>query len=130
MLGPLLFNINLIELFLECEDDNINSYADDATPYSCAEGMSSVITEVQRIANKSFRWFENNHMKANPGKSHVLLSSNTQRVVPFDNVQITSNLSEKLLGVTFDSELRFEEHISKICNITENLRLFTALPIT
>ena len=29
VLGPVLFNINLIDLFLECEDDNINSYADD-----------------------------------------------------------------------------------------------------
>ena len=32
VLGPLLFNIHLIELFLECEDDNISSYADDTTP--------------------------------------------------------------------------------------------------
>ena len=32
MLGPLLFNIDLIDLFLECEDDNISSYADDTTP--------------------------------------------------------------------------------------------------
>ena len=78
---------------------------------------SSVINELQRIANKICKWFENNHMKANPGKSHVLLSSNIQRVVPFDNVEITSSLSQKLLGITFDSELKFEEHISKICNI-------------
>ena len=56
-------------------------------------------------------------MKANPGKNHVLLSSNIQRVVPFDNVQITSSLNEKLLGITFDLKLKFEEHISKICNI-------------
>ena len=34
MLGPLLFNINLIDLFLECEDDNISSYADGTTPYT------------------------------------------------------------------------------------------------
>ena len=56
-------------------------------------------------------------MKANPGKSHALLSSNIQRFVPFDNVPVTSSLSEKLIGITFDSELKFEEHISKICNI-------------
>ena len=56
-------------------------------------------------------------MKANPGKNHVLLSSNIQRVVPFDNVQITSSLNEKLIGITFDLKLKFEEHISKICNI-------------
>ena len=104
-------------MFLECEDYNINSNADDTTPYSCAEDMSSVITELQRIANKIFRWFKNNHLKANPGKTHILLSSNIQQVAPFYNVQITSSLSEKLLGITFDGELKVEDHISKICNI-------------
>ena len=54
VLGPLLFNIDLIDLFLECEDDNISSYADDTTPYSCAQDISSVISELQRIAKKNF----------------------------------------------------------------------------
>ena len=31
-LGPLLFNIDLIDLFYECEERNIASYADDPTP--------------------------------------------------------------------------------------------------
>ena len=64
-------------------------------------------------------------MKANLGKNHVLLSSNILREVPFDNVQITSSLSEKLLGITFDLELKFEGHISKICNIVN--KKFNAL---
>ena len=114
--GPLLFNIDLIDVFLECEDDNVNSYADDTTPCSRAEDMSSVITELQRIANKVFRWFENNHLNVNPG-SNVLLGSSIKRVVPFDNVGITSRLRKKLLKMTFDSELKFEEHTSKICNV-------------
>ena len=54
VLGPLLFNIDLIDLFLECEDDNISSYADDTTPYSCAQDIPSVISELQRIAKKNF----------------------------------------------------------------------------
>ena len=59
-------------------------------------------------------------MKANSVKSLVLLGSNIQRVVvPLDNVQITSILSEKLLGIIFDSELKFEGHISKICNLVK-----------
>ena len=56
-------------------------------------------------------------MKANPGKCHVILSSNTQREIRFVNSSIASGLSEKLLGITLDSELKFEEHINKICNI-------------
>ena len=46
-------------------------------------------------------------MKANYGKSYVLLSSNTQLIVSFDNVPITSGLREKLLGIAFNSELNF-----------------------
>ena len=56
-------------------------------------------------------------MKANPGKCHVILSSNTQREILFVNASIASNLSEKLLGITLDSELKFEEHINNICSV-------------
>ena len=117
MIGLLLFNIDLTDLFLECENDNISSYADDTTPYSCAQDISSVISELQRIAKKKFDWCRNNHMKANPEKCHVVLSSNTQRKIRFANASIASSPSEKLLGITLDSELKFEEHVNKICNI-------------
>ena len=55
-------------------------------------------------------------MKANPEKCHGILSSNTQREIRFVNASIASSASEKLLGITLDSELKFEEHINKICN--------------
>ena len=103
--GNLLFNIDLINLNLQCDDDNNNSYANKTSPYSWAEDKSSVITELQKIDQKNFRWYEDNQMKANSEKSDVLLSSNIERVVPFYNVQITSGVCEKLLGITFDSEL-------------------------
>ena len=44
ILGPLLFNIDLIDLFYECEENNIASYADDTTPYSCARDTQKVIS--------------------------------------------------------------------------------------
>ena len=44
ILGPLLFNIDLIYLFFECDDSEIASYADDTTPFSCADDIPSVIT--------------------------------------------------------------------------------------
>ena len=40
VLGPLLFNIDIINLFYECEDSNVASYADDTTPYSFATDSS------------------------------------------------------------------------------------------
>ena len=41
-LRPLLFNIDLIDLFFECDDSEIASYADNTTPYSCADDIASV----------------------------------------------------------------------------------------
>ena len=56
-------------------------------------------------------------LKAHPGKYHVILSSNTQREIHFNNTSIASSLSEKLLRITLETQLKFEEHITKICNI-------------
>ena len=55
-------------------------------------------------------------MKANPGKCHLLLSTKSPEVVSIDRIQITSSTAETLLGITIDSELNFENHLSAICN--------------
>ena len=50
VLGPLLFNIDLIDLFYECEDSNILNYAGDTTPYACGENIRAVISKLQSLA--------------------------------------------------------------------------------
>ena len=97
ILGPILFNINIIDLFYECEDSNVASYADDTTPYSCAIDIPSVALELQASATKLFRWFKNNHLKANPGKSHILLSSKEPEIVSVDGISLAASSHEKLL---------------------------------
>ena len=52
ILGPRLFNINMIDLFYECEENDIASYADDATPCSCGTAIPTVISELQDISAK------------------------------------------------------------------------------
>ena len=114
VLGPLLFNINLIDLFYECEDSNVASYADDTRPYSCAADIASVALELLTSANKLFHWFKNSHLKANPGKSHILLSTKKPEIVSRDRIPLAASSYEKLLGVAIDSELKFENHITEI----------------
>ena len=55
-------------------------------------------------------------MKANQGKCHLLLSTKSPEVVSIDGIQITFSTAETLLGITIDSELNFENHLSAICN--------------
>ena len=63
------------------------------------------------ILTKSFNWFGNN-----PAKRHLLLSTKSTKVVSIDGIQITSSTAETLLGITIDSELNFENHLSTISN--------------
>ena len=116
ILGPLFFNIDLIDLFYECEESNIASYADDTTPYSCARDTQTVISELKSISSKLFHWFQYNHLKANPGKCHLLLSSKTPTDVSIGDASIKTSKRETLLGILIDSELSFDQHISSICS--------------
>ena len=116
ILGPLLFNINMIELFYECEENDTANYADNTNPYSCGNDIPTVIYELRGISAKIFNWFGNTHRKVNPGKCHLLLSTKSPEVISIDGIQITSSIAETLLSITIDSELNFENHLFAICN--------------
>ena len=63
-------------------------------------------------------------MKANPGKSHILLSNKKTKKVTINNVALTSSIEEKLLGITLDYKLKFEKHITGICNKASQKNMF------
>ena len=55
-------------------------------------------------------------MKAIPDKFHILLSNNDESLsVNVDDYRIFNRGSEKLLGITIDSKLSFDEHVSSLC---------------
>ena len=60
ILGSLLFNMFLCDLFLIMENINIASYADDNTGNSIEE----VIEKLENAAQTLFQWFSDNQMKA------------------------------------------------------------------
>ena len=90
ILGLLLFNIDLIYLFSECEESNIASYVDDTTPYSCGSDIQSVIAELQITGNKLFLLLKYSHLKAKPRKSQLLLITKTLLMY----LQVTSHLPQ------------------------------------
>lgn len=120
ILGPLLFNIFLCGLFF-VRDIKIASYADDNTPYVCRDNIASVINELEHASIKLFDWFSQNCMKANPNNSHLLLSSSQTNTVNIANNLISSTRKEKLLGILIENNLRFDEHVTELCNKDMNL---------
>ena len=89
--------------------------ADDITPYSCATDIPDVALELKASASRVFRWFRNNYFKVNQGKSHMLLSTKKPETVLTDEVPLAASSHEKMLRVTIDSELKFENHITESC---------------
>ena len=67
ILGPLLFNIFLCDLFLEHEGYFFSNYADDTTPYVVANNTTEVVENLTNITLNLllllFTWFANNHIK-------------------------------------------------------------------
>ena len=75
MLGPLLFNIYLNDLFYFAESANICNFADDATFYACDKDLKSLINRLEQLPSYlAIGWFENNSMKLNQDKCHLLVS--------------------------------------------------------
>ena len=71
--------------------------------------------EVQSVAELLTLWFQNNCMKLNPDKFHLLLSDKKSHQVDICNKKFSSTYSEKFLGIKIDNKLTFEEHVEGLC---------------
>ena len=72
ILGPLLFNIYICDLFFILINIDIANYADDTTPYTYGQRGPEIIAKLEKGTLKL--WFSNNGLKANAEKCHLLSS--------------------------------------------------------
>ena len=74
VLGPLLFNIYISNLFYLTDMIDVCNYADDATFHACDLDLKRLITRLEHDAVLAMEWFESNDMKLNQDKCHFLIS--------------------------------------------------------
>ena len=97
ILGPLLFNIFLADLFFILNDVDIASYVDDNTPYVIADDINGVITSLEKASKVLFEWFENNLLKSNANKCDLLISSSDAINLGVSEYDIKNSEWDKLL---------------------------------
>ena len=66
ILGPLLFNIFLNLFISKCQ---LCNYTDDNTLYKSGRNMWRIKNNLEMDFTISYKWFHENHMVLNPGKS-------------------------------------------------------------
>ena len=116
ILGPLLFNIFICDLFHEVKDIDINNYADDNTPYACASDISIIVSKLESGTNTLCKWFKENHLKFNADKCHLVTSSNEPVSVTISGLPVVNEKRVKLLGINIEGRLGFDFHVNKLCN--------------
>ncbi len=119
ILGPLLFNIFTNDLFFIPKQCSLHNYADDNTISYCSSDTDQLLRILGNETLSALSWFQSNYMKANPEKFQFLCLG---RLFPAENKEISianTNLSAtqsiKILGVTIDSQLKYDEHVSSLC---------------
>ena len=82
VLGPLLFNIylndlfylaELNDLFYLAESTEVSNFADDTTFFACDKDLKTLISRLEHDSHLVIEWFESNHMKLNQDKFHLLV---------------------------------------------------------
>ena len=56
------------------EDTNVAIYVDQNTPYVCADNIDEVIKSLKKDSEILFKWFNDNLMKINADKCHLLVN--------------------------------------------------------
>ena len=81
VLGPLLFNLYINDLFYEFINTHPCNFADDTTLNAFSLDLEELLFNLERDTQSAIIWFENNYMKLNQDKCHFLILANTNEHV-------------------------------------------------
>ena len=74
ILGPLLFNLYINDIFYFVKESNVTNYADDTTRYN-TEVLDHFLTTYKWTLSILLNWFENNYFKLNADKYKLLVTT-------------------------------------------------------
>ena len=117
ILGPILFNVFINDLFYFVNEDDLCNFADDNTLHKIASTLEEVLQALLLDIQVILAWFKDNSLVANPEKFQLLFpgTKNANIVLNVDKFLLKSSESVNLLGITIDNGLTFYSHIQDIC---------------
>ena len=97
-------------------DCKICNYADDTTIYVCDDNHENVINKLESETPILSEWFQNNYMKLNGEKCHLMIfgEKTNDLSIKIENTTIIESQEGKLLGVTLDKQLSFKTYVQSL----------------
>ena len=120
VLGPLLFNIFINDICLSLDQSKLCNYADDNTIWIEGTDKEGITIKLEQEMNLINQWFEDNAMQLNGDKCKLMMISTKPNNVEKCSVNVNRQIIKeedkvKLLGVTIDNQLKFDDHIKNMC---------------
>ena len=122
ILGPLLFNIFINDIFLVVEKSDICNFTDDNTLYSHGSSLPLILNNLEHDMGNLFYWFKINSLKANPGKFQFMILGKKKRLkycLEIGSITTKESDEVELLGITIDNDLNFKKHIENLCRTAQ-----------
>ena len=127
ILGPLLFILYINDLLITMPENSILSYADDTAVITSCKTWKEVEREMNQHLEKVAIWLALNKLTLNISKTVYITFGNYCDSVP-KNIDIYINKEKlkrvdscKYLGVNFDYNLKWDEHINHLIKKTRYL---------
>jgi retron-type reverse transcriptase len=123
VLGPLLFNLFMNDIFYFLDKSKLANYADDASTYVCEKGIFPLLHLLKSETETVLNWFKINEMKSNSDKCHLIVAENEHRPAYISNCCIyldqqmellQSETIVKMLGVWIDNQMKFGQHVKTL----------------
>ena len=110
VLGPLLLNIYINDVFWYTDRTDICNFADDNTFNACARDLKVLIEWLEHDAYQAIQWFKANYMKLNESKCHLVIPGHKFEHIfaMIGSEKILETQREKLLGFDIDNKLKLK----------------------
>ena len=123
ILGPLLFNLFMNDIFYFVNDSKLANYADDTSTYTTRGSIFPFLHTLKAETSIVFKWFKINEMKSNSDKCHMIVAENEHRPAYISNTYVYFDKEKellqnenyvKLLGVWINDKMTFEYHVKTL----------------
>ena len=125
ILGPLLFNVFINDLYLWVSKTDLLNFADDNTINAAENIIEKPISTLEQDSQAAIDWFKIDEMIVNPDKFQAIVLKKNCRVkdsyaLNINNQTINSENCIKLFGIEIDNTLSFDKHICTLCKKASN----------